>query len=88
MKPAAVYVNLAGGEQTALNTTAPVTVKIRVTVLMESVNASRASQEKTAQLRSALWTVDHMVGVWVVFAFAQMATLEKNALKPSASTTA
>lgn len=88
LKPAAVHVNLAGGEWTAPNPTVPVTVRIGAAALTESVSASRATQEKTALLRSALWTAEHTAGVWAVFASAWMVSSVKTALKPSASTTA
>lgn len=88
LKPAAAYVSLAGRDPTALSLSVPITVKTEAAVLTESVCASRASPEKTAHLKSALWTAELTASVLGVPASAQMVSSVKTALNPSASTTA
>ncbi len=88
LRHVAAHVSLAGRGPTALNPSVPITVRTEAVVLTESVSASKASLEKTARLRSALWTAEHGASVWAVFASVRMASLGKTALKPNASTTA
>lgn len=56
LKPVAAYASLAGRDPTALNPSAQRTARTEATVWMESASALKASLEKTAQLRPALWT--------------------------------
>lgn len=88
LKPVAAYVSLAGRDPTAPNPSAQRTAGTEATVWMESASALKASLEKTAHLRPALWIAACTASAWVAFASVRMVSLAKIVLRASASITA